>query len=399
MKFAVCFTNFGPYHLARLRATALRLRERGSQLIAVEIASTEQRYPWRQSRSDEPFKWITLFPGRMLETITAGNCRAAMTEVLDQENPDAVAIAGYARAESMGAARWARWRGIPSILMSESQKIDRPHVWWKEMIKKKRLEWFDAALVGGPTHRDYLVHLGMPSRCIASGYNAVDNNFFATSALHWRSATNGCLGVPPAPYFLAVCRLVPEKNLIRLIKAFSRYRARCDSDAAWDLVICGNGPILSQLERVIAASGSRSMIHCPGFLQSESLARWYAHAGAFVLPSVSEPWGLVVNEAAASGLPLLVSSRAGCAPILVPEPRGTTGSQFDPLDVSAISENLTWMASLAPKERFEMGRRAADTVSHWAPSRFAQGLLEALDLAQRSIRMHSRPRVPSAKMR
>ena len=63
----------------------------------------------------------------------------------------------------MAAARWARTRGLPAILMSESQAIDRPHVWWKELIKRQRLRLFDAAIVGGPTHRDYLVQLGMPA--------------------------------------------------------------------------------------------------------------------------------------------------------------------------------------------------------------------------------------------
>ena len=92
------------------------------------------------------------------------------------------AIVGYARPESMAAARWASRQGVPSILMSESQQIDRPHVWWKELIKKQRVAWFDAALVGGPTHRDYLVQLGMPPERIALGYNAVDNDYFATAA-------------------------------------------------------------------------------------------------------------------------------------------------------------------------------------------------------------------------
>ena len=48
MKFAVCFTNFGPYHLARLRALAARLSTRGARLIGYEVAGSEQRYPWRQ---------------------------------------------------------------------------------------------------------------------------------------------------------------------------------------------------------------------------------------------------------------------------------------------------------------------------------------------------------------
>ena len=382
MRLAVCFTNFGPYHLARLRALAIRLHARGSRLIAYEVAGCEQRYPWCRSRSEEPFEWVTLFPDRTLETITHGECSIAIKTYLDLYCPDAIGMAGYARPESIIAAKWARRRGLPSILMSESQKFDRPHIWWKEVIKRKRLKLFDAALVGGSRHRDYLVQLGMPSRRIALGYNAVDNNFFANNALHWRKVADGRAGLPQALYFLAVCRLVPEKNLIRLTKAFGCYRNQCSSHSAWHLVICGDGPSLSHLKQLILASSLASVIHLPGFLQADALPRWYAHAGAFVLPSVSEPWGLVANEAAASGLPLIVSTRAGCAPVLVPEPRGTTGSRFDPLDVNAMTAELAWMASLATEDRRAMGQRAAEIVSRWSPDRFAQGFLEALDLAQ-----------------
>ena len=103
MKLAVCFTNFGPYHLARLRALAVRLRAAGARLIAYEVAGSEQKYPWCRSRSDEPFEWITLFPDRALETILHGDCRLAIKEALDRDRPDAVGMVGYARPESMAA--------------------------------------------------------------------------------------------------------------------------------------------------------------------------------------------------------------------------------------------------------------------------------------------------------
>ena len=74
MIFAVCFTNFGPYHLARLRALALRLRESGDGLIAYEVAGNERTYPWERRRQDEPFDWITLFPARALESISRASC-------------------------------------------------------------------------------------------------------------------------------------------------------------------------------------------------------------------------------------------------------------------------------------------------------------------------------------
>jgi glycosyltransferase involved in cell wall biosynthesis len=384
MTFAVCFTNFGPYHLARLRALADRLHQGGSRLIAYEVASRERTYPWRRNRDHEPFEWITLFPDRVVETIEPSACRRAMIAALDRDPPDALGIVGYARPESMAAARWARRGGRPAILMSESQAIDRPHFWWKELIKMRRVRQFDAALVGGPSHHDYLVRLGMPSAKIVMGYNAVDNPYFASRARYWRDNAAASSGVVDAPYFLTVCRFAPEKNLVRLIEAFARYRQRCQPGAGWDLVLCGDGPAATEIETAIANSGCPQAIHRPGFLQAEDLTRWYAHAAAFVLPSLSEPWGLVVNEAAACGVPLLVSSRAGAAATLVPAPEGTTGGQFDPLDRDEMTRKLAWMAGLAPECRAAMGLRAAAVVAHWGPDRFASGAIEALERARAS---------------
>ena len=378
---SVCFTNFGPYHLARLRALAARLAARGDRLIAYEVAGTERTYPWSRSRRDEAFEWVTLFPDRILETIEPDACRQAMVDALEYDWPDVLGIVGYARPESMAAACWAAQRRRAAILLSESQEIDRPRVWWKEMIKRRRVRLFDAAVVGGPAHRDYLIRLGMPPGCIAMGYNAVDNAYFAEEARRWRDEPDGRRGLPRRPYFLSVCRFVPDKNLERLVEAFARYRRTLAGDRPWDLVLCGDGPGRDEVEAAVAASGIAQDVHRPGFLQVDELPRWYAHAGAFVLSSLHEPWGLVANEAAASGLPLVISRRAGCASTLVPDPPGTTGISFDPLDVNELAGALGAIASSTIETLAAMGRRAAEVVSCWGPERFADGVVEAVEFA------------------
>jgi len=378
MKYAVCFTNFGPYHLARLRALAVRLADRGDRLIAYETAGGERLYPWARSEGAEPFERVVLFPDRALEEISAGACAEAMAEALDRDRPDAVAAVGYVRPESLALARWGRRRRTPTILMSESQAVDRPRAWYKEMLKARRMRLFDAALCGGPSHREYLVDLGMPADRIALGYNAVDHDYYAGRADAWRATPGSREGMPEAPFFLSVCRFAPEKNLARLVEAFGRYRGQGGS---WDLVLCGDGPGAAEVAAAIERSGCAGAIQRPGFLQADGLARWYAHAGAFVLASASEPWGLVANEAAAAGLPLLLSARAGCTRTLVPEPEGTTGARFDPADVRDMAAKLNWAAALSDDDRASIGRRAREVAAEWGPARFASGAIEAWDLA------------------
>jgi glycosyltransferase involved in cell wall biosynthesis len=390
---AVSFTNFGPYHLARLRALAEHLGRRGGRLIAYETAGAERLYPWRTPRRDEPFDWVTLFPGRELEAIPRSSCARAMREALGRDRPDALGIVGYVRPESMAALGWARRHGRPTVLMSESQEIDHRRVWWKEAIKRRRVARFSAGLVGGPRQRDYLAGLGMPAGRIALGYNAVDNDRYASGAEAARRSPAGRRGLPESPYFLAVNRFVPEKNLVRLVRAFVRYRRMTPSARAWDLVLCGGGPGEPDVDEAIRYSGVPDAIYRPGFLQADELARWYAHASAFVHPSLMEPWGLVVNEAAACGLPLLVSDRAGCVETLVPDLPDTSGRRFDPADEGDLAAALAWVAGLPDDRRAALGRRAAEIVAGWGPDRFARGTLEALDLATARPLARHRPHV------
>jgi glycosyltransferase involved in cell wall biosynthesis len=381
MDLAISFTNLGPYHLARLRAAAIRLADHGGRLIAYETAAVERLYPWQVGRREEPFRRVVLFPDRALEDLSANDCAMAMEEALDRDRPEVVAAAGYVRPEALALARWARRTGARSILLSESQEVDRPRQWWKEAVKRRRIRLFDAALVGGASHRAYLESLGMPGDRISMGYNAVDNVSFAARAQASRRSPDGRLGLPDRPYFLSVCRFAREKNLPTLIDAYATYRRSVGEGLAWDLVLCGSGPEEVEVEAAIARNSLGGSIHRPGFLQSDQLGPWYAFASAFVLASRSEPWGLVVNEAAACGLPLLVSDRAGAAGTLVPDPPGTTGLRFDPTRAGAISDAMGWIASRSSHEREAMGRRAAELVAEWGPERFASGLMEAVGRA------------------
>ena len=174
-------------------------------------------------------------------------------------------IVGYARPESIAAARWAG--AAPAADGPDVREPgDRPdpRVWWKELIKRRRIRLFDAAVVGGPAHRDYLVQLGMPPDRITLGYNAVDNAYFAAAARRWRNDPAGARACPRVPYFLAVCRFVPEKNLVRLVEAFARYRRSAAPGRPWELVLCGDGPGREQVETAVATTGLAGLIHRPG---------------------------------------------------------------------------------------------------------------------------------------
>ena len=250
--------------------------------------------------------------------------------------------------------------------------------------------FFDAALVGGPRHRDYLVDLGMPADRIALGYNAVDNAFYADARpSRWRRPPEGRHGLPAAPYFLAVSRFVPEKNLPRLVEAFAALSQTSPTAGRWDLVLCGDGPGAAEVEAAVAASGhGRGRSTGPGFLQADELVALVRLSRRHSSTRASRSRGAWSStRRRRCGLAAARLRPGRVRETLVPEPDGTTGTRFDPRDVEdADRGSLTWMASLPEARAAGHGPSARPRSSHqWGPERFAQGTLRsACDRARRA---------------
>ena len=116
----------------------------------------------------------------------------------------------------------------------------------------------------------------------------------------------------------------------------------------------------------------------PGFKQYEELPTYYASAGAFIHASTIEQWGLVVNEAMASGLPVLVSNRCGCAKDLVRE--GVNGFTFDPYNEEQLADLMVRIAS-DEVARYQMGARSREIIAEWGTDRFASGVKASVETA------------------
>ncbi len=258
------------------------------------------------------------------------------------------------------------------VCMSESTEWDEPRIGWKEWFKRNLVGLFSAALVGGKRHSDYLTKLGMPGERIFLGYDAVDNRYFSDKAEAIRSDAEEVRrqhGLPQ-DYFLASARFVEKKNLPRLLDAYALYRTSCGTSAPWSLVLLGDGALRHGLESQLGVLGLRDHVMMPGFKQVADLPAYYALAGALIHPSTVEPWGLVVNEAMASGLPVLVSNRCGCAPELVCE--GVNGFTFDPLKVEEIAQKMMRVsASDFPRAAF--GKKSREIVAEWGPGKILRG--------------------------
>ncbi|HTR40647.1 MAG TPA: glycosyltransferase [Pseudomonadales bacterium] len=398
---AVLFHRIGPYHYARLKAAGSRLR-----ITAIEFSDVDRTYAWDFVQGTDGFLRRTLFSGEAVEELPGRRVVSRVHEVLDEVRPQVVAIPGWSDRCSLAAAGWCQTRSIPAVMMSESTEWDGKRNWWKEALKRQVVCPCSGGLVGGTPHKDYMVKLGMPAERMFLGYDAVDNRYFQektemlkTEKLKIESRNKYGL---PERYFLASARFVEKKNLSRLLQAYARYRQLAANGEirnqrseirnkfqlsafpisafknAWSLVLLGDGPLKPDLCHLIADLGLQHCVLLPGFKQYGELPVYYGLASAFVHASTTEQWGLVVNEAMASGLPVLVSNRCGCAMDLVKD--GVNGFTFDPYDVEQLA-NLMSKISVFNFPLSEFGAESAGLISHWGPERFAEGLKSAAEKA------------------
>ena len=396
---AVVFHHIGPYHHARLNAAADRLSVTGVEWSA-------QGYDaWGVAEAPARYHKISLFPEATPHYPAGAQLRQAFCSMLEKETPDVVTVNGWNNFGSLAAANCCVVRRIPMVVMSESARQDEARTWWKEMIKRRMVDFYSAALVGGQRHIDYLVELGMPRDRIFTGYDVVDNAHFARRALqirnsHLRQGSGGQAASEirnmyglPENYFLASARFIEKKNLPRLITAYAEYRDRLkgtgvtdpgyNRGAPWDLVLLGDGPLRETLNTQLSTLNLNSHVHLPGFKHYDELPVYYALANAFVHPSTTEQWGLVVNEAIASGLPVIVSERCGCVPELVRD----NGFTFDPMDEHELASLLFRMATLSDDDRRHFADASYKIAANFVPERFGEGLERAarmsLELPQR----------------
>ena len=376
-RVAVIWIDWYPYHVARFRgldaAPALAGRTAGLELVGGVGVHANLRFR-EELPHDLPVE--SLMPDVSWQDASQWQLARMLWRRLSQLDPEVVLVPGYYTLPALAAAAWSRLHGAASVLMTESCAMDHGRVMWKEKLKSVGLRLlFGWAVTGGSLHQDYLRDLGFPAARILDGYDVVDNDGFRkrTAALRADPAISGdSFHLPEKPYFLYVGRLAAEKNIAMLLQSWMSYR---QAGGLWPLVLVGDGPEGSTLKAMAALSSHASDIWFAGLKTSKELAPFYAFAGCFVLPSVREPWGLVVNEAMAAALPVIVSSRCGCAPELV-EP-GRNGFTFDPCGrdaAAALTDALLLMAGFADDDRERMGEASAEIVRSFTPEAFGRSV-------------------------
>jgi glycosyltransferase involved in cell wall biosynthesis len=371
-KIVIITEIIAPYRIPVFNALA---RREGIELHAIFLAETDKALrQWRIYADEIRFSYQVLPNWRWRIGAINLLMNRHLRSALKSASPGAIVCGGYNYPASWDALWWSRRHNVRFVLWTESNQHDkRSGALLVEWVKRYFVKSCNAFVVPGKSSYVYLRTLGVKEELIFTAPNAVDNAFFSRQAeiarLHAAELRQKL--ALPARFILFVGRFVPEKGIFDLLDAYAKLEHSLRSEVG--LVFAGDGvarpELLQRAEKI-----SPGLICFPGFAQREDLAALYALAETLVLPTHSDPWGLVVNEAMACALPIIVSGAAGCAADLVEH--GSNGYVVPVGDVEKLSTAINSLLR-HPYRRQQMSSNSLQRIQNYSPEACAEGLAAA----------------------
>ncbi|MCP9884175.1 glycosyltransferase family 4 protein [Synechococcus sp. ATX 2A4] len=366
----IALHRIGPYHHARFCKAAESLN-----LAVVETRPCSAEYPWVEITAEAYPRHALTGQSAAEEDPPNHAIERQLHHLIDALKPKVIVSVGWADRAYQRLLIVATNRRIPVVIVSDSRWRDEARSRIKERIKRLLLRGYSAALVAGQESRSYLAALGFPPDSIFQPWDVVDERVFMADPSHTSGPSTA------HPHFLCVSRFVAKKNHLGLLAAFASYRQQ---GGKWGLRLIGSGTLQAELEAAVANCALQGCVSILPFQQIDQLALSYQKASAFVLASSTDQWGLVVNEAMAAGLPVLVSGACGCAVDLVSH--ASTGWVFPPGDAAALTKLLHTAERQSEQERRLMVQAARARLQAFSLEAFAQGLQAAVAAAAENPR-------------
>jgi len=370
----LAFTNIiAPYRIP----LSNKISEKGDfQFKVIALAGNEANRQWQVMRDLIRFDYQILpgWHGYVWRWELPVHLNWGTVRALREYKADIIITSGYDSLAYWQAFFYAQLFRKPFILCNESTLLSTTYRAGPiGMLKRFIIRHADAYIAFGKKSREYLEAFGAKSERIFTGIDTVDMDFFRQEAWSFKERPDFNSGRERFPNFLLlfVGQLIPRKGVIQVLKALAQLR-----DPEIGLLVAGGGPQEKELKQFCDDQGLRN-IYFEGFQQQDALPRYYALADALILPSFKEVWGLVVNEALASGLYVLCSDRAGAAYDLIKE--GWNGALFDPHNVEELA-----MLIQQTKEQIEEIRMRRQAIGEHACREFsiersAQAFLDAIE--------------------
>lgn len=284
---------------------------------------------------------------------------------INQFKPDVINLPGYYEPAMNIVLFYCRLRGIKVIISADSTEGDNANIWWREAIKSFIVKKAQGFFCYGSKSAEYIYKLGMKPKHILVANNAVDNQKVVevyNEAIKQKERNKKNYNLRKYN-FIYVGRLIAIKNLDNLLTA---YKSLNNKD--WGLIILGDGSEEEKLKQFVE-DNELIGVHFVEGQQWFDVPKILSLADVFILPSYSEPWGLVVNEAMAAGMPVIVSNKCGSAYDLVLENKN--GFTFDPYNVDELKTVLNNFVD-NPSIIEIFGEKSKEIISRFSPEQVAQ---------------------------
>ena len=344
--------------------------EQGVPVFFVQIAETESDRVGLSNvdMSYHCYQHKLMFKGAYDNVPTWRLISSLTIEVL-KSSADLIVLPGYHRPEYWAMLFACIVKRKKRAVFCDSTIFDRPSGLLKILAKRFFFRLCDGYFGYGLRSRAYLLSLGAKQdrifhRCQAA---ALPHDYSPAIALENRIKNVTQLS---SARFLYAGRISWEKGLGSLLSAFKLVLNELPDSR---LVLVGSGPLRAELEGQCHSLGIFEKVEFTGGMPIENLAIEYAKATCFVLPSTSEPWGLVVNEALSYGCPVVVSNVCGCVPELVRT--GVTGFDFEVGDARGLADCMLKVATEFVDHEL-VAKRCIELISHYSPERAAQQILD-----------------------
>lgn len=328
------------------------------------------------------YRWLRNTARRPSVGRFAGCDNPELYGILGENRFDALLVFGWYLKGALQAVHAAWRRGIPVLMRGDSQ-LQTPRSLLKRTAKYPLYRWLlpriPVHLYVGTRNRTYLQHYGVSDEQLFFAPHFVDNTFFrqeagASSSTGQRERLREQYGIPQDAFLLLfVGKLVPQKRVDDILQACTII---CSTTVQVDVhvLLVGDGPQRRGLEQRSGDISER--IHFAGFQNQAALPAIYAAADVLVLPSGTETWGLVVNEAMAAGIPAIVSDAIGCAPDLIE--LGRTGFTYPVGNVPALADRILECYQLRTADPVLIETALKSKLTTFSMTTATQGVLEAL---------------------
>jgi glycosyltransferase involved in cell wall biosynthesis len=328
-------------------------------------------YPWVHLPNRSPVPGLGRFFGLF---------NPAVWGLIRKSHFDAAILPGYFYFTAWIAIAAAKWSGTPIIFVTDSHSLrswNAQSPWklrFKKWLVRRIFSLGNAIMVSSSGGVAYLKSLGFSSDRIFLVPTAVDNDWWTEQAFRVdRAAVRANWKIPQDATVAVFCaKLQPWKGPMDLLEAF----AQANVPNSY-LVYAGDGPEKGNLERKATELGLADRVKFLGFVNQSQLPSAYCASDFLVLPSLFEPFGLVVNEAMLCGLPVIVSDRVGAKFDLVRSEEN--GYVFPAGNVNALAEILRQILQ-DPTKIALMGAAARQRMKTWSPTEYVDSIVRAVSL-------------------